>query len=334
MSGTEGSGTEGLPKLPVRKADAHKGDAGGVGVIAGCAGPTRMIGAAALVARGAFRAGAGLVRLGMPAPIVDAALGLEPSAMGVTLPVDDEGYLIGHRATQAIDELAERSDVLVVGPGLGGASKSGSGSAMEGPRSAALRAVQQLDAPVVVDADAINALAGLSELTREVRGSCVFTPHPGEFDRLAGAVNLGRSVRSGEHRERSAEELAQRLGAIVVLKGAGTVVSDGHRTWTCPHGHPCMATAGTGDVLAGVIAGLIAQHAMPPAQAAALAMLPEQLQAKMPGDSLSLYDCARLGVAAHALAGERWAEQATAGLLARELADLVPVALDTLRAER
>lgn len=321
------SDTDPLPLLPARAADAHKGDAGKVAVVAGSASAQRMIGAAALVARGAFRAGAGLVRLAMPAPVIDFGLVLEPSSTGVAMPVDDEGSLIPHRATQTVDELCAQSDVLAIGPGMGA---TGAG---EGTQAAALRAIQQLEAPAVIDADAINALSGLSELTREVRGACVFTPHPGEFDRLAQAVQLRQRALPGADRAQAAEALAQRLGAIVVLKGSGTIVSDGHRTWTCPHGHPCLATAGTGDVLTGVIAGVIAQHAMP----LSLMSLPEPARSAMGGGGrLSLYDCVRIAVAAHAQAGELWAqkERSESGLLARELADLVPQALSTMRAGR
>jgi NAD(P)H-hydrate repair Nnr-like enzyme with NAD(P)H-hydrate dehydratase domain len=106
------------------------------------------------------------------------------------------------------------------------------------------------------------------------------------------------------------------LGCIVVLKGAGTVVSDGINTWTCTRGHACLGTAGTGDVLAGVIAGLVAQHASGPAR------------------TLSLFDVARISVQAHAIAGEQWARthDASAGLLAPELAELIPHELEELRA--
>jgi len=105
------------------------------------------------------------------------------------------------------------------------------------------------------------------------------------------------------------------VGCVVVLKGAGTVVSDGIRTWTCTHGHPCLATAGTGDVLAGLIGGLAAQFA------------PDQEA------GMSLFDVARLGVQAHAIAGEEWARKHTAqaGLLARELADELPAVLEGMR---
>ena len=91
------------------------------------------------------------------------------------------------------------------------------------------------------------------------KGKRLLTPHPGEFRRLCAGLSLKGDLGLAESRERACESLAQRLGRIVVLKGAGTVVSDGHRTWTCPSGHPCMATGGTGDVLTGTIASLIAQ---------------------------------------------------------------------------
>jgi NAD(P)H-hydrate repair Nnr-like enzyme with NAD(P)H-hydrate dehydratase domain len=126
--------------------------------------------------------------------------------------------------------------------------------------------------------------------------------------------------------------MARRLGCIIVLKGAGTVVSDGGRTWTNTTGHPCMATAGTGDVLTGVIAALAAQFVGPPPPAG----IPESVRSRLPrppGRPLDLFDAARLAVHAHGLAGERWAagRAVAAGLLAPELADEIPAALETLR---
>lgn len=266
-----------------------------------------MIGAPALAALGALRAGAGLARLVMPRPVLDAGLVLCPSATGWALPVDEHGDLVAHGAVEAFDRVRRESDAVVIGPGMG-----------DGPgvEAVCLRAVQDEERPVIVDADAINALSRIPELARDLRASAVLTPHPGEFRRLAGVLSIREDPAEERARERAAGELARRLGCVVVLKGAGTVVSDGYRSWVCARGHACLATAGTGDVLAGVIGGLAAQWCR--------------------GDEkgrMSLFDAARVGVEAHASAGEAWAarEGASAGLLAMELAGLMPPCLEALR---
>lgn len=299
--------SDGLPKLPARPAGGHKGTFGTVAVMGGsCAGDARMIGAPALAALGALRAGAGLARLVMPGPILAAGIGVCPSATGVALHVDEDGALIPHLAAEVIDDVILDSTSLVIGPGLG---------VGEGPSASSLRAVQQEDIPVVVDADALNNLAAIPQLQRDFRAAAVLTPHPGEFRRIGAALNVTHDPVSEATRPVAAEALAQRLGCIVVLKGMGTVVSDGHQTWVCTRGHPCLGTAGTGDVLSGVIAGIIAQHAAGPRRV------------------MSLYDAARLGVQAHAVAGERWAKSrgASGGLIATELAEEIPAVLESLR---
>lgn len=296
--------SEDLPKLPPRPAHGHKGTFGTIAIIGGCCtGSRHMIGAPALAALGALRAGAGLARLVMPAPILSAGVTLAPSATGVALSVHPLTQELDTPAAVAeVDRQASTAACLAIGPGLG---------LGEAPRAMVLRAVQQEDTPVVVDADGLNALAEIPELWRDFRARAVLTPHPGEFRRLGAAFKISHDPTREDTRLSGAAALAQRLGAVVVLKGSGTVVSDGQRTWRCGRGHACLATAGTGDVLTGVIAGLIAQHA----------------------DVLSPYDAARLAVEAHARAGEAWARshQASAGLLAEELAGLLPASLEALR---
>lgn len=280
-----------------------------------------MIGAPALVALAALRAGAGLARILAPGSILDQAIAITPSATGLPIPVSPDGEIIPHEATRLMDEAAGFSQCLAIGPGLGRG---------DGPRAATLRAIQQEECPVVVDADGLNALAEIPEFTRDLHAAAVVTPHPGEFKRLTESMSLRDHLGLATSRERAAERLAQRLGAIVVLKGAGTVVSDGARTWTNPSGHPCMATAGTGDVLTGLIAGLVAQFvdSSPP--------LPEILRRTLPrpaGRPLDLFDAARLAVYLHGRCGERWAERrgASGGLLAAELADEIPGAVEAVR---
>ena len=301
-----------LPALPRRDPRGHKGTFGTVVVIGGCAGPgARMVGAPALTARAALRAGAGLCRLVMPAPILNAAIGICPSATGAPIGVDTEGAILPHEAAAAVDAHLAGAGCIVVGPGLGGG---------DGLRAAVLRTLQQEEAPVVVDADAINLLAGIPELWRDLRAAAVLTPHPGEYGRLASALNIGHDPADPGDRPAAAEALAQRLGCIVVLKGAGTIVTDGQRTWLNTTGGSELATAGTGDVLSGVIAGLVAQFVGPPRPAP---------MPRPPGKPLDLFDAARLAVHAHGLAGERWAvrHRASGGLLAAELADELPAVL-------
>ena len=330
------------PRLPRRSADGHKGTFGTVAVIGGCttaesAGGSHMAGAPALVALGALRSGAGLAKLVCPVTVLPTAIGLAPSATGIVLPTDARGVIVAHEAAAVLDAVFAASDAVVIGPGLGGAGESDAPAATA-VEAVSLRAVQQEEVPVVVDADALNALSRIPELSREFRAMAVLTPHPGEFRRLARALKIAHDPTDTAQRPLAAEALAQRLGCVVVLKGAGTVVSDGQRTWVCPHGHPCLATAGTGDVLSGVIAGLVAQWVRPPDPM--LAKLPEQARRALGGASagggdptLDLFDAARAGVLVHALAGERWAaaHDASAGLLAAELAALVPECAESIR---
>ncbi|HRQ71507.1 MAG TPA: NAD(P)H-hydrate dehydratase [Phycisphaerales bacterium] len=315
-----------LPCLPPRDPAGHKGVFGTVAVVGGCAsGGRRMIGAPALAALGALRGGVGLVRLITPRPVLNAALVIAPSATGVALPVDADGAIIAHEAAAVLDGVLADADCLVIGPGFG---------MDDGARAIALRAVQQDTTPVVVDADAINGLSQVPELWRDFRAPTVLTPHPGEFRRMAGPLRIAADPTTQDGRIAGAERMAQRLGCIVVLKGAGTVVSDGHRSWVCERGHACLATAGTGDVLAGLIGAIVAQFV--PRPDPTVSALPESLRAKISPDPrrpLSLFEAARIGVQAHAIAGERWADShgAEAGLLAAELADLLPKALSSLR---
>lgn len=323
--------------LPARPRDAHKGTAGTVAVFAGSTHRGRvMIGAPALVARAAFRAGAGLVKIVAPREVLPYALTLCPSATGIALEVEETGGLVAHEAAEVFDRVAQECGCIAIGPGMG---------TSDGAKALCLRAVQQEDVPVVVDADAITNLAAIPELSRDFHGACILTPHPGEFRKIARTLNISADPVDPATRGSAAEHLAQRLGCIVVLKGAGTVVTDGHDTWVCGAGHPCLATAGTGDVLTGLLAGLISQfirtgsQSLPPAGASA-PDLHALARARLAGQAppapspiLSLLALTRLAVWAHARSGEVWAStnHAQAGLLAQELADLMPAVLETAR---
>ncbi len=218
-----------------------------------------------------------------------------------------------------------------------------------GATALVLRAIQQADVPVVLDADGLNLLSRVTEFWRDLKGRVIMTPHPGEFRRLASTLSIALDPVDPRSRPAAAEALAQRVGAVVVLKGAGTVVSDGHRTWVCERGHACLATGGTGDVLSGIIGGLVGQFVGESAHDPLLKGIPEKFrgalekaQAKVAEQragaasassaGLDLFDAARLGVQVHGIAGEVWASRhGESGLLASELADLVPEVMEGMR---
>ncbi len=307
MSGAAPDVGADLPRLPERAHGGHKGTFGTVCVLGGQAAPPRiMVGGPALAALGALRAGAGLAVLAVPAPVMSAALVIAPSATGLALPVDPDGRLRPSEVAEILDEHLLRYQCLVMGPGLG---------CDRAQQQVVARLVAGDRLPLVVDADALNALACLDQFHRELRSPAILTPHPGEYRRLAEALSIRADPADPERRPEAAEELARRLGCVVVLKGAGTVVSDGIRTWVNRTGNAALATGGTGDVLAGVIAGLVAQH-----------------HERGP-EHLSLFDCARLAVHAHGLAADRWRGRfGDAGMLAADLLAEIPAVLAGLRA--
>ncbi len=306
------------PKLPPRPTDGHKGTFGTVCVIGGQAGgPRVMVGGPALTALGALRAGAGLAVLAVPAPIMAAALTIAPSATGLALPVDENGGLRPSDVAALLDTFLHDYDCLAVGPGFG---------VDEPQRQIMVRLIGQDEAPLVVDADALNALATVPQFDQDFRAPAVLTPHPGEYRRLAEALGLEGDPINQATRPAAAEQLAQRLGCVVVLKGAGTVVTDGVQTWINPAGNVALATAGTGDVLTGVIAGLIGQFYKPHGGGM------DSTAASSQPAGLSLLECARIGVYLHGLAADRWAERhGDSGLLATDLLAELPAAQAELR---
>jgi len=313
-----------LLRLPTRDAAGHKGTFGTVVIIGGSIGATEpaahptMLGAPTLAGRAALRSGVGLCKLVVPQGLVQAALSLLPSATALGFPTHPDGSIIPHAAASVVDAALLQASAVVLGPGLGRAS---------GVESLVLRVLQQDEIPVVVDADALNAMSAIPDLFRDFRAPAVLTPHPGEFARLAAALRITLDPVSKATRPDAAVALAQRLGCVVVLKGEGTIVSNGVRTWRCARGHPCLATAGTGDVLAGILGGLIAQLDHPARRRALSGTLSPHASAR-PADvapTFDLFELARIAVDIHARAGERWAKaHGPAGLLAHELADLIP----------
>lgn len=302
-----------LPALPTRDADGHKGTFGTVGVIGGQAlAPRVMIGGPAFTALAALRAGAGLAVLGVPEPMMQHALTIAPSATGLALPVDANGAINPSAAAEVIDTSLHSFSCLAIGPGFG---------AGEAQQQVIARLIARDDATMVLDADALNCLASMREFRHDLKAQAVLTPHPGEFDRLARALGLeplDAASNDPEQRKIAAERLAQSLGVIVVLKGAGTIVSNGLESWRNPTGSAALATAGSGDVLTGIIAGLIAQFGTTATRS----------------DAMSLFDCARWGVYLHGLAADMWtAMHGSAGMLATDLIALIPDAIERVRME-
>jgi hydroxyethylthiazole kinase-like uncharacterized protein yjeF len=236
--------------FPVRRRSSHKGDFGHVLVVAGSVGKA---GAAALAAGGALRGGAGLVTVATPAPCLPVVAAARAEVMTEPMPSSAGGALT-EAALDRLLSLAGERDAVVIGPGVG----------QEPATRALVRAfVCACPVPLVVDADGLNALAssadgrgsGLDAL--HLAAPTVLTPHPGEMARL-----VARSTREVQAaRPEAALGLALQTGAVVVLKGERTIVADpvGHAA-VSPAGNPGMATAGTGDVLAGLVGSLLARH--------------------------------------------------------------------------
>ena len=272
---------------PTRRPDAHKGDFGRVLVVGGS---RDMPGAPALAGLAALRAGAGLVKIACPVGVQQTVVGLCPCATSAALPQSRAG-LIPRTAAQQVVALAESNDVAAVGPGMGA---SAGGAALV----AALLVVQ--GQPVVVDADGLNNLATRKGWWKSCRARAVLTPHPGEMRRLARGAGLDLDPAQREH---CCRRFAEATGQVVVLKGAGTVVSDGGQLYVNKTGNPGMATGGSGDVLTGIIAALIGQELEP-------------------------FDAAATGVYLHGLAGDLAAKAVgQVSLIATDLIDFLPAAI-------
>jgi NAD(P)H-hydrate epimerase len=276
--------------LPERKQsrDSNKGTYGTVLVIAGASG---MMGAATLAALSALRSGAGLVMLAVPQSLMSVAAQLAPEIILRELPETPERTHGGPEALDAALALAEKADAVALGPGMS-----------SNPAVAAFvqAFVRRVGKPLVVDADGLNALT--SSLTSvRYRGTTptVLTPHPGEMSRLLGTT----TDRVQSDRQGAVLRCAAKFKAIALLKGARTLIAtpDGRMAFN-RQGTPALGTAGSGDVLTGVIAALLAQE-------------------------LPAYDAARAGAYIHALSGEIAAKQmGSAGIIATDIRDRLPVA--------
>lgn len=271
-----------VPALPPRAPGSHKGDFGRILILAGSRG---MAGAAGLVGAAALRSGAGLVRVASPSEVQPIVATFEPSYMTYPLPQNDLGQIAFDTARGELERLVAEADVLAVGPGLGQSADT---------RALVRWVVESVEVPTVLDADALNALVDQADLLASITRSVVLTPHPGEFARLTGK----RVADVQANRQEAAIALAGAAESlVVVLKGQGTIVTDGRHVFLNGTGNPGMATGGSGDVLTGVIAALL-------------------------GQKLAPFDAAALGAHAHGLAGDIARDQnGEVGMIAGDIVD-------------
>ena len=275
------------PLVQERRTAAHKGTYGHLLILAGSEGKT---GAAILAGKGALHSGCGLVTLAVPAelnPIFETSL---PEAMTVPLPHSSRTFCAADY--DLICELLADRGALVIGPGMGTDPETG---------LLVRRLYRELKLPMIIDADALNLLAAEPEVLGKSGGVRILTPHPGEMSRLTGktvaAVQRDRLGAAG----RLAKDLVHdEHEVVVVLKGAGTVLSSGKGDWAVnSSGNHGMATGGMGDVLAGLIGGLLVQGYAP-------------------------WDAAAIGVYQHGLAADLLAEDRSHGFTASEVAAALP----------
>jgi NAD(P)H-hydrate epimerase len=276
-----------LPRMPARPREASKRDFGRVVVVGGSVG---MAGAPALTAMAALRSGAGLVELLVPEPVVAIAAGFDPCVMTWGFPAAEGGFSSG--ASDALATRLARASAVAIGPGVGRS---------DAVCECVATLWRHLDRPAVFDADALWALSQCGPLA-EHAGPRLLTPHAGEMLRLLGRDPAGPEAGDRPFLEAEARRMAADVGAVILLKGAGTLVTDGRREARNTTGNPGMATAGTGDVLTGVSAALLAQ-------------------------GMSPFDAARLAAWVHGRAGDAAAaDLGQVSMTARDLLDRLHVA--------
>lgn len=272
--------------LPERPQQSHKGTFGHLFVLAGSRGFT---GAAKLACEAAGRSGVGLVTLGIPQSLSDVFGASLREAMSVSLP-GTYAWSLSLNALEMALEFAADKQAVVVGPGL---------SRYPDTVAFAQQFISRCPVPMVVDADALNALSECPEILTVLQAPCILTPHPGEMARLTGKT----TAEVQEDRENCARQVAGQWQCVVVLKGHRTVIAGPDGEWAInTTGNNGLAKGGTGDVLAGLLGGLLAQGMAP-------------------------FDAACAGVFVHGLAGDLAAARFTArGMVAGDLIDLLPEA--------
>jgi NAD(P)H-hydrate epimerase len=281
--------------LPKRRKDAHKKDFGHILILAGSLG---MTGAATLTCQGALRIGAGLVTLGIPEslnPIMEVKV---TEAMTLPLPETEEKSLSSKGIDEILNFIERRKvDVIVIGPGLSTNRDTGKLVKM---------IINRVDLPCILDADGINLLDGEANLAK-AKAEIIMTPHPGELGRLLGE----KAEEVQRERTRYASQFSRENNLICILKGYQTVIAKGEDIFINPLGNPGMATGGSGDVLSGMIGGLVAQLRL---------METEKKD--------SLLSAAIAGVYLHSLAGDlAKREKGEMGLIASDIVEKIPGAI-------
>lgn len=279
--------------IPIRSRDTNKGGYGRVLIISGSTG---MTGAGCLTAKAALRSGAGLVYLGVPSGLSHIFAASVTEA--ITVPFDDDGSgRLSRNLIDKLDTVIKRKDVIAVGPGL---------SVNDDITDIVSSIIEKAEAPLVIDADALNAVSADIGVLKRLKGPAVMTPHPGEMSRLMG-ISI-EDIQS--NRMEVAREFAIRWKVITVLKGSKTVVAmpDG-ALYLNPTGNPGMATAGSGDVLTGIIAALI-------------------------GQGLKPQDAAIAGVYLHGLAGDMaCVKKGEYGMIAGDIIEELPHAITSCKTD-
>jgi NAD(P)H-hydrate epimerase len=278
-----------IPVLAPRPADGHKGMFGKVLIVGGSVG---FSGAPALAGKAALRSGAGLVRVAVPQSILPIVAALEPCYTTIPLADDADGR-ISSDAAGILAEQAKQNEVVAFGPGVGVSA---------GIRDVLLQLLSIENLRMVIDADGLNTLAlcgGAHGWVEKKKASVILTPHPGEMERLWKSLFRGKMP--GD-RVAQAVKLAEHTDTIVVLKGAQTVVTDSRNVYINTTGNTGMATAGSGDVLTGMIAALS-------------------------GQGLNFMDAAIYGVYMHGCAGDLGVKtKGQIGLIATDIIDCLPAA--------
>ncbi|MDP2157892.1 MAG: NAD(P)H-hydrate dehydratase [Nitrospirota bacterium] len=292
--------------IPARPCYSHKGTYGHILVIAGSKGKT---GAALMTAKACLRTGAGLVTIGVPETLVDIFQSRVTEEMVLPLPDTGSGTFSAMAYDQIRNFLNTSADVLAIGPGI---------TVDEETANLLRKLLETVTVPMVLDADAINVLAGRKDILKKVKAPVILTPHAGEMARFLTS-SAGKSVKDKDKEELKIEIDSNRIGlsratametgAYFVLKGAPTIVADPEgRVFINTTGNPGMATAGSGDVLTGMLAGLMGQGMHP-------------------------VDACRLAVFLHGLAGDIAAEtQGMHSLIASDIIESVPKAFHSLHA--
>ena len=281
--------------LPKRRKDAHKKDFGHVLILAGSLG---MTGAATLTCQGALRVGAGLVTLGIPESLNTIMEVKITEAMTFPLPETEEKSLSSKGMGEILDFIERRKvDVIVIGPGL--STNRNTGKLVK-------KILYRVGLPCILDADGINLLVGEASLAK-AKAEIIMTPHPGELGRLLGK----KAEEVQRERIRYALQFSKENNLICVLKGYQTVVAKGEDVFINPLGNPGMASGGSGDVLSGMIGGLVAQ-----------------LLLMETGKKDSLLSAAIAGVYLHSLAGDlARREKEEMGLIASDIVEKIPGAI-------